>query len=95
MGKNNEAVGMNNRLTMSGGENWLVCTFRRQEFWKCIGCILLTVNYGNKGHNIWSEIIKNFGKNPPVKLQRYVCGNTDSNRLCCDIYRPFYYYACH
>ena len=52
----NEMVGMNNRLMMYGGKNWFVCIFKRQEFWKFIGCILSAVTYGNKVHKIWIEI---------------------------------------
>ena len=40
MAKNNEAVGMNNRLTMDGGEKGLVHNFIRQEFSKCISSII-------------------------------------------------------
>ena len=48
MAKINKMVGMNNRILMSGGKKWLrlVCNFTRQEFWKCIVCILLVVKYG-------------------------------------------------
>ena len=49
----NLAVGEKNRLDISGGNIWLVHTFRRQVFWKFIGCIISAVTYGNKGHNIW------------------------------------------
>ena len=49
----NLAVGEKNRLDLSGGKIRLVHPFRRQEFWKCIGCIISAVTNGNKGHNIW------------------------------------------
>ena len=52
----NEAVGMNNIFTMDGGGKRPVRTFRRQEFWKCIGCVLQEVTYGNKGHKLLSEM---------------------------------------
>ena len=48
MAKINEAVGIKNHVTMDGGGKRLVCPFKRQEFWKCIGCILSAVTYGNK-----------------------------------------------
>ena len=48
MSKMNEAVGINNRVTMNGGGKRLVCPFKRKELWKCIGCILSAVTYGNK-----------------------------------------------
>ena len=47
------AFGEKNRLDIYGGERRLVHPFIRQEFWKCIGCILLVVTYGNKEQNIW------------------------------------------
>ena len=53
-GKINEAVGMNNCLTIAGGKKRLVCPFRRKELCKCIGCVPSEVTYGNKGHKLWS-----------------------------------------
>ena len=50
--KMNPAVGDNNSLDISRGKIRLVHPFRRQEFWKCIGCILSAVTYENKGYNI-------------------------------------------
>ena len=86
---------MKNRLTLYGGDKRLVSPFMSQEFWKCIGCILSAVTYGNKRHNIWSGIPKTFGKKPPTKLQRDVCGNTDLNKVCWNLYRTFYCYDFH
>ena len=40
MEKMNEAVCMNNRVTLNGGGKRQVKKSTRQEFWKCIGCIL-------------------------------------------------------
>ena len=54
MEKMNEAVGMKNRINMGGGGKLIIRPFRSQEFWKCIGCVLLEVTYGKKVHNIWS-----------------------------------------
>ena len=48
MEKMNEAVGMKNRLTMGGGGKQIVFPFRRQEFCKCIVCVLLAVTHGNE-----------------------------------------------
>ena len=73
----NEDIGMKNRLTMSGGGKRIVCPFRRQEFWKFIDYVLLTVAYGKKGNNLWSEIPKYFGNKAPTTLQIYVRGNTN------------------
>ena len=53
MEKMNEAVGMNNCVTVGGGGKRLVLPFKRQEFWKCIVCILSAVTYGNKGCAPW------------------------------------------
>ena len=49
MAKMDEAVGEKNRIENYGGRKRLVCPFRRQDFWKYIGCILSEVNYGIKG----------------------------------------------
>ena len=70
MEKMNELVCMKNRLTMGGGGKRIVCLFRRQEFCKCIGCVLSEVTYGNKVHKLWSEIAKYFGNKTSNKLQR-------------------------
>ena len=52
MAKINEAVGMKDRLTTSGEKKRLVRYFRRQYLYKCIGCVLSSVNYGNKVHKL-------------------------------------------
>ena len=91
----NEAIGMMNLVTMNGGWERLVCRFKRQEFWKCISCIILAVTYGKKGTNIWIEIQKSFGNVEKPKLRRDVLGNTNLYKVCCDIYCNFYIYACH
>ena len=88
MKKMNEAVGMKDCLTMGGGGKWIVRPFRRQDIRKCIGCVLLEVTYGNKGHKLWSEIPKSFGDKAPNKLQIYVCSHTNLYKVCCDIYHP-------
>ena len=95
MAKMNEAVVINNRNTMNGGGKRLVRPFKSQEFWKCIGCILSAVTYGNKGQNIWSEIPKASFRMAPPKIRRDVFGNTDLCKVCCAHYRHFYIYACH
>ena len=91
----NEAVGIKNRYNMNGGGKRLVRTFNRKEFWKCIGCILLAVTYGKKGHKLWSEIPKYSGKMASTKLRRDVLVNTDLYRVCCARYCHLYIYACH
>ena len=48
MAKMNEAVGMKNSFMMDGGGKIWVGTFKRQEFWKYIGCVLSEVNYSKK-----------------------------------------------
>ena len=52
----NVAVGEKNCLDLSVGKRQLVHPFRRQERWKCIGCILSAVTYGKKRHNIWGGV---------------------------------------
>ena len=85
----NEAVCMNNRVTMNGVGKRLVRPFKRQEFWKCVGYIIQAVTYGKKGHKVWSEVPKSFGKYENPKLRRYFRGNTDLYKLCCAHYRHF------
>ena len=86
MEKINEAVGMNDLLTMAGGKKRLVRHFRRQDLWKFSSCVLPTVTYEKKGQHIWSEISKPFGNKAPAKFQIDLCGNTDLYQVCCDLY---------
>ena len=91
--KMNEAVGMKNLFTMDGGGKRLVCPFKSQELWKCIGRVILGVNYGNKGHKMWSEMTKSSCRMETTKLRRDVRRNTDLYKVCCDHYRHFYIHA--
>ena len=68
MSKINEAVVMKNRVTVGEGGERIVRPFRRQEFWKCIGCVILKVTYGKKVHKLWSETPKYFVRMTPTKL---------------------------
>ena len=43
MAKMNEAVGMNNHVTMNGEGKRLFCRMERKEFWEYIGCVTLEV----------------------------------------------------
>ena len=86
MSNTNEAVGVKNNIIMSGIKKRLVIPFKRQNFWKFIGCIQLEGTYRKKGHKLWSEVPNVFGKKTPTKLQKYAHRNTDLNKLCCDLY---------
>ena len=48
MEKMNEAFGMKNCVAVGEGGGGIICPFRSQEFWKCIGCIIPTVTYRKK-----------------------------------------------
>ena len=95
MGKLNKAVCMKSRFLSNGGGKRLVKHLKRQEFWKCIGCILLEFTYGKKGRKLWSEAPKCFGKYEDPKLQRDVRETTDLYKVCCAHYRHLYIYAFH
>ena len=95
MEKMNEAVCMKNRVSSNGGGKRQVKKSKRQEFWKCIGCILSAVNYGKKGRKLWSEVPKCFGKYENPTLQRDVCGTTNLYKVCYAHYLHLYIYACH
>ena len=47
---------MNNRVTVDGGGKRMVHPFWRQEFWKCIDCVISEVTNGKKGHTLCSEL---------------------------------------
>ena len=69
----NEAVVIKNSYTMNGGGKGLVCPFKSQDFWKCIGYILSAFTYGNKAQKLWSDILKAYFRIVPPKLRRDVC----------------------
>ena len=48
MEKMNEVNGMKNRVTVGGGGKRIVLTFRRQDLWKFVGCVLSAVTYVKK-----------------------------------------------
>ena len=59
------------------GKTWVARTFYKNDIKKYIGCIILTVTYGNEGYMIWGESnISEIGKNICL-IKRDVCGNTD------------------
>ena len=89
----NEAVCMKNRVTLNGGGKRQVKKFTRQEFWKCIGCILSAVTYGKKGRKLWNEVSKGVGKHENMTLRRDVSGTTDLHKVCCAHYRHLFLYA--
>ena len=95
MKKMNEVFVIKNHYKMNEGGKRSVRPFNRQEFWKCIGCILSEVTYEKKVHKLWSEIPKYFGRMATTKLSRDVRGNTDLYKVCCAHYRHFYIYAFH
>ena len=64
----NGAVSMKNLVTVGDGGKWIVCPFRSQEFWKCIGCVLSVVKYRNKGNKLWIKLPKYYVKMAPTKL---------------------------
>ena len=93
--KMNEEAVMKNSFTMDGGRKRLVLSFKRQELWECIGCVISEVNYAKKLHNIWIEITKSSCRMAPNKPRRDVHRNTDLYKVCCDKYCHFYIYTCH
>ena len=84
MERMNKAVTMKNRVTLNGGGKRQVKKFTRQEFWKCIGCILSAITYGKKGRNLWSEVSKGVGKHENQTLLRDVHGTTDLQKVVYD-----------
>ena len=93
MEKMNKAVTMKNRVRLNGGGKRQVKKFTRQEFWKCIGCILSAVTYGKKGRNLWSEVYKDVGKHENQTLRRDVCGTTNLQKVCCALICHLFFYA--
>ena len=93
MEKMNEAVCMKNRVTLNRRGKRRVKIFTSQEFWKCIGCILLAVTYGKKGRNLWSEVSKDVGKHENQTLRRDVHGTTDLQKVYCALIRHLFFYA--
>ena len=84
---------MKNCVTLNGGGKRQVKNFTRQEFWKCIGCILSAVNYGKKGHKLWSEVSKGVGKYYNMKLRRDVRGTTYLHKVCYALICHLFFYV--
>ena len=93
MEKINKAVCMKNRITLNGVGKQKFKKFTRQEFWKCIGCILSAVTYGKKGRKLLSEVSKSVRKHENLTLRRDVRGTTDLHKVFCDHYRHLFFYA--
>ena len=70
--KMNKAVGENNNLDNYGGRKRLVCHFIKTNFWKCIGCILLSVKYGIEIHQLRGKSKTSIGKKGKTTIKRYV-----------------------
>ena len=56
LGKMNESVCDQNLLQQESRKTWAIKFFPKNEPWKFIGCILLTVTYGKKGYRIWEKV---------------------------------------
>ena len=80
----NEAVTMKNRVILNGGGKRHVKNITRQEFWKCIGCILSAATYGKKVRKLWSEVSKDVGKHENQTLRRDVRGTTYLQKVVYD-----------
>ena len=53
----NEAVCMKNRVTLNGRGKRQVKKFTRQQFWKCVGCIVFVYEYIGMGGGISMDYI--------------------------------------
>ena len=84
---------MKNHVILNGGWKRQVKKFTRQEYCKCIGCILFAVAYGKKERNLWSEESKDVGKHENQTLRRDVRGTTDLQKVCCALIRHLFFYA--
>ena len=80
---------MNNRLLVSGGKKRLklVLPFTRQEFCKFIGGGKYT-RFGVKYQKLLVIIHK-------INYIEMFMKNRNIHNICCDIYCPYYCYACH
>ena len=95
MSKMNEMVGMNNRLMMSRVEKRLVRPFTKARVLKIYWLHSIGIYLWEERKNLCSEAPNCFVKDPLTQLQRYFHGTTDLNKICCDLYRTNYCYACH
>ena len=90
-----EAVGKRICLNKLGGKTWLLWNFSKKGFWVCIGCILLAVNFGNKGHILWGKNHTSAtNKEKNYNMHRW-SQQADLLKVCCDIYCYNYSYLCH
>ena len=93
--KMNQVVVENIFLDKSGGRKRPVRHFTRNEFWKCMVCILLAVIYGIKEHHIWRGNEPSVSKKGQTPLTIDVHVNTYLIMVRCYLYHPHSCYACH
>ena len=94
MANTDEGVGKKNYIDNSGGKKRLVCHFTRNKFCRYIGCTLLAVTYDIKGNQIWKKTERYVSKGGN-KVPRDVRENAYLLKVCCYLYHPHRFYACH
>ena len=82
----NEALPDQNQLQKEVGNTWLVRRLSKNEFWICIGWIILEVTYGKKWYRLlgWTYIYDH-GK-ATCKIKRDICGKTYLLKVSCLLY---------
>ena len=93
--KINEAVGENNLLDKSKGRGEIVFHFTNNYLCAFIGCILSTVTYGIKGHQIWLKTETSVSNKNRTPIQVDFHGKTYLLKVLCYLYRLRYCYTFH
>ena len=79
-----EAVGKRNIFELKSGKNQVRKRLFKKEFCNCIGCVISTVDYSNKGCRIWMKP-KNM-KIVSIKVKRDVLEKTYLIEVSFDLY---------
>ena len=69
------------------GNKWAIRILSKNEFWKCIGCIIWAVTYEKKGYRIWGKIYRSDKGKKKCLIKRDASGKTYFQKVSCLIYR--------
>ena len=81
-----EAVGKRNIFELKSGKNQVRKRLVKKEFCNCIGCVISTVDYSNKGCSIWGKPQRYDNGKYKGKTQRDIIEKTDLIEVSFDLY---------
>ena len=82
----NEAVCERNEFYKEAGKKQMVQICFRRYLWKCFGCFILAVTFGNKRCRIWRKNHESDNGNIKDNTKREIRGETDLRKVSCHLY---------